>query len=79
MSLNKSKKLFFYLFPAGIFFAKRMREAEYMTMIDPFQNKLGDWMGAVLVIPAVCGEIFWSAAILGALGMAYNTNIDSHN
>ena len=56
-----------------------MREAEYMTMIDPFQNKLGDWMGAVLVIPAVCGEIFWSAAILGALGMAYNTNIDSHN
>lgn len=45
-----------------------MREAEYMTMIDPFQDKLGDWMGALLVLPAVGGEIFWSAAILGALG-----------
>lgn len=53
---------------AGLFFAKPMREAGYITMIDPFQEKLGDWMGALLVLPAVCGEIFWSAAILGALG-----------
>ena len=37
-------------------------------MIDPLQEKLGDWMGAVLVLPAICGEIFWSASILGALG-----------
>ena len=54
--------------PGGIFFAKKMRKAEYMTMIDPLQEKLGDWMGAVLVLPAICGEIFWSASILGALG-----------
>ncbi|XP_067941622.1 high-affinity choline transporter 1-like isoform X2 [Watersipora subatra] len=56
------------LFIAGVFFAKPMREAGYMTMIDPFQKKLGDWMGAVLVLPAVSGEIFWSASILSALG-----------
>ncbi|KAF6026117.1 SLC5A7 [Bugula neritina] len=52
----------------GIFFAKPMREAGYTTMIDPFQKKLGDWMGAVLVLPALSGEIFWSASILSALG-----------
>ncbi|KAF6018315.1 SLC5A7 [Bugula neritina] len=45
-----------------------MREAGYTTMIDPFQKKLGDWMGAVLVLPALSGEIFWSASILSALG-----------
>ena len=56
------------LFVGGIFFAKPMREAGYLTMIDPFQAKLGDWTGALLVLPAVCGEIFWSAAILAALG-----------
>ena len=27
------------LFPAGTFFARKMREAEYVTMIDPFTQK----------------------------------------
>lgn len=45
-----------------------MRKAEYMTMIDPFQKRLGDWMGALLVLPAVAGETIWSGAILAALG-----------
>merc|ERR1719318_2147113 len=36
-------------------------------MIDPFTNKYGKW-GALMVIPAAVSEIFWSAAILGALG-----------
>lgn len=56
-------------FSGAAFYAKKMRIAEYTTLIDPFQRKLGDWMGALLVLPAVCGEIFWSAAILAALGM----------
>ena len=60
------------------FYAKKMREAEYTTMIDPFQRKLGDWMGALLVLPAVCGEIFWSASILAALGMLSDTKKQEH-
>jgi len=51
-----------------VFFAKKMRKAGYVTMIDPFQQKLGDRMGALMVLPAICGEVFWSAAILAALG-----------
>ena len=66
------KKLSFS--PAAAFYAKKMREAEYTTMIDPFQRKLGDWMGALLVLPAVGGEIFWSASILAALGMLSDTH-----
>lgn len=52
----------------GIFFAKIMREREYYTMLDPFQQRYGDRMGALLYIPALCGELFWSGSILNALG-----------
>lgn len=52
----------------GLAFAKIMRSKEYMTMLDPFQQKYGLRMGGLLYIPALMGEIFWSAAILSALG-----------
>ena len=44
-----------------------MRNAEYVTMIDPFTQKYGKW-GALQALPAAISEIFWSASILGALG-----------
>ena len=65
-SLESLKFFLFYL--GGIFFAKKMRKAGYVTMLDPFQQKFGERMGGLLFIPALCGEIFWSAAILAALG-----------
>lgn len=52
----------------GIFFAKKMRENEYITMLDPLQDQYGNIMGAILYIPAFLGETFWSASILSALG-----------
>ena len=52
----------------GLVFAKIMRQREYFTMLDPFQEKYGPRMGGLLFIPALLGEIFWSAAILAALG-----------
>ncbi|XP_019644004.1 PREDICTED: high-affinity choline transporter 1-like isoform X1 [Branchiostoma belcheri] len=52
----------------GLFFAKKMRAAGYVTMLDPFQRRYGDRMGGLLFIPALLGEVFWSAAILSALG-----------
>lgn len=57
-----------------MFFAKPMRMAHggrgYVTMLDPFQEKYGSRIGGLLFLPALCGEIFWSAAILSALGDA---------
>ena len=52
----------------GIFFANKMRSEGYVTMLDPFQRKYGERMGGLLYIPALLGEVFWSAAILAALG-----------
>jgi len=55
-------------FIGGIFFAHRMRKEGYVTMLDPLQECFGGRMGGLLFIPALCGEVFWSAGILAALG-----------
>lgn len=52
----------------GLFFAEKMRTEGYVTMLDPFQLKYGQRMGGLLYIPALLGEVFWTAAILAALG-----------
>ncbi|XP_069746924.1 high affinity choline transporter 1-like isoform X2 [Narcine bancroftii] len=57
----------FSLLFGGLFFVKPMRTKQYVTMMDPFQMKYGKVMGAFLFIPAVMGDIFWSAAILASL------------
>ncbi|KAK8778132.1 hypothetical protein V5799_020527 [Amblyomma americanum] len=51
----------------GSFFAQKIRETNAFTMLDPFQEHYGRWMGLLLCLPAVCGEIFWTAAMLAAL------------
>ena len=51
-----------------MFFAHRMRKEGYVTMLDPLQDCFGSRMGGLLFIPALCGEVFWSAGILAALG-----------
>lgn len=56
------------LFLGGFLFAEKMRQEKYVTMLDPFDHKYGSVMAGFLYIPALLGEIFWSAAILSALG-----------
>lgn len=63
----------------GVFFANKMREEGYITMLDPFQETFGERMGGLLFIPALCGEVFWSAAILAALGATLSVIIDIDN
>lgn len=52
----------------GLLFAKRMRALEYTTLIDPFEARFGRKWAAVLFIPAMLGEVFWSAELLVAIG-----------
>lgn len=60
----------------GIFFAGPMRKQGYVTMIDPLQKRFGERMGGLLFIPALCGEVFWTAGILAALGATLSVVID---
>ncbi|XP_060599124.1 high-affinity choline transporter 1-like [Ruditapes philippinarum] len=60
----------------GYFFASKMRSQGYITMLDPLSRKYGERMGGLLFIPALLGEIFWSAAILSALGASLSVILD---
>lgn len=59
----------------GLFFARRMRAAGHATLIDPLEQRYGAPLAAVLMVPAVLAELFWSAAILVALGSTFGTVI----
>lgn len=52
----------------GMFFAKTMRRYEFTTLIDPFEARFGKQWAAVLFVPAMLGEVFWSAELLVAVG-----------
>ncbi|KAH6946160.1 hypothetical protein HPB50_011913 [Hyalomma asiaticum] len=52
----------------GAFFAAKLRQSDSTTMLDPFQRRYGKWIALMLMPPAVCSEIFWTAAVLAALG-----------
>lgn len=60
----------------GIFFANPMRRQGYVTMLDPLQDAFGERMGGLLFLPALCGEVFWAAGILAALGATLAVIID---
>ena len=61
------------LIVGGLFFARPMRRAGYTTMLDPFQARYGNGTTCILFLAALLGDVFWSAAILAALGMSVAT------
>ena len=60
----------------GLFFARRMRELEFHTLIDPFEARFGAKWAVVLAVPAVLAEMFWSAELLVALGSTFGVVLD---
>src|SRR4026207_2114490 len=56
----------------GVFFAGCMRRHGFTTLIDPFEARFGKRWAAVLFLPALAGELFWSAELLVALGSAFD-------
>ena len=52
----------------GLIFAKKMRDQSYLTMLDPFQELYGNSVVFMVYIASLCGDIFWTASILSALG-----------
>jgi len=57
----------------GLFFARIMRRHRFTTMLDPLEARFGKKVAAVLYLPALSGEIFWTGAILTALGTTFGT------
>lgn len=57
----------------GLFFARKMRRFRFKTILDPLTQRFGKKMTVLLFFPALLGEIFWTAAILTALGATFAT------
>lgn len=55
----------------GLFFAGTMRRNGFTTLIDPFESRFGAEWAAVLFLPALAGELFWSASLLVAIGSTF--------
>lgn len=55
----------------GLFFARPMRRRKFFTMLDPLEQRFGKRLTALLFLPALSGEVFWTAAILTALGTTF--------
>lgn len=55
----------------GLFFARTMRRFGFTTLIDPFEARFGKRWAAVLFLPALAGELFWSAELLVAIGSTF--------
>jgi Na+/proline symporter len=55
----------------GLVFARRMRQLEFTTLIDPFEARFGRRWASVLALPALLGEVFWSAELLVAIGSTF--------
>lgn len=60
----------------GVFFARTMRRAGYTTLVDPLDARFGSRWAAVLFLPALAGELFWSAELLVALGATFGVLLD---
>ena len=59
------------LIVGGMFFARMMRRFGFTTLIDPFEARFGKRWAAVLFLPALAGEVFWSAELLVAIGSTF--------
>ena len=55
----------------GAFFAGIMRRHGFTTLIDPFEARFGRRWAAVLSLPAMAAELFWSAELLVAIGSTF--------
>ncbi|CAJ1058501.1 high-affinity choline transporter 1-like [Xyrichtys novacula] len=60
----------------GLFFAKTMRDRQYMTMMDPFQIRYGNVISGVLSVALVISDIVWVAGTLIGLGATMSVILD---
>lgn len=60
----------------GLFFAKKMRARKYITMMDPFQEKYGNKISAVLSVALLISDIIWVTGTLIGLGSTMSVILD---
>lgn len=60
----------------GLLFVPKIRQKNYVTVIDSLQNAYGEALGGVIYLPSCIGDICWTAAVLSALGSTLSVILD---
>ncbi|XP_050928387.1 high-affinity choline transporter 1 isoform X3 [Lates calcarifer] len=60
----------------GLFFAKKMRDRKYVTMMDPFQIKYGNLISGFLSVALLISDIIWVTGTLIGLGATMSVILD---
>ncbi|XP_063439810.1 high-affinity choline transporter 1-like [Mytilus trossulus] len=68
--------IFIGLILGGLLFAKKMRDHNYLTMLDPCQEVYGNALVFMVYLASLCGDIFWTASILSALGTSLSVIVN---
>ncbi|CAG5118005.1 unnamed protein product, partial [Candidula unifasciata] len=68
--------IFIGLMIGGIVYAGKMREREYLTMLDPFQRHYGNVVTFLIYLASLAGDLLWTASILNALGTTLSVIAD---
>ncbi|XP_041373644.1 high affinity choline transporter 1-like [Gigantopelta aegis] len=68
--------IFFGLSIGGLVYARRMRDEQYVTLLDPIQEQYGSFAVGLVYMASLCGDIFWTASILSALGTSLSVVIN---
>ncbi|KAL4228757.1 hypothetical protein ACF0H5_011800 [Mactra antiquata] len=53
-----------------------MRDKCYLTMLDPFYEQFGSIVVLPVYIASLCGDLFWTASILSALGTSLSVIVN---
>lgn len=56
------------VFKGGLFFAKPMRDQNFVTILDPFRVKYGRVISGIMGLVSVLNDIMWMPITLTALG-----------
>lgn len=68
--------IFIGLILGGVIFARPMRDRQYLTMLDPIQEKSGALVVVLVYFATLCGDVFWTASILVALGTSLSVIVN---
>ncbi|BFZ14428.1 hypothetical protein BsWGS_17467 [Bradybaena similaris] len=68
--------IFIGLMMGGLVYAGKMREREYLTMLDPFQHHYGNLVTFLIYLASLAGDLLWTASILNALGTTLSVVAD---
>ncbi|KAM3612168.1 uncharacterized protein V6R79_003904 [Siganus canaliculatus] len=60
----------------GLFFAKTMRDKNYVTMMDPFQIKYGNLISGTLSVALLISDVIWVTGTLIGLGASLSVILD---